>query len=40
MQKGDTMLYVSITIYLVIALPLTLLLWSAIVAAKWSDAEN
>jgi hypothetical protein len=34
------MFYVSIVIYLVVALPLTLLLWTTLVAAKWSDDNS
>jgi hypothetical protein len=31
------MLYTSIVIYLIVALPITLLLWAAVVAAKAGD---
>ncbi len=34
------MLYVSIVIYLIVALPITLLLWAAVVAAKRDDGET
>lgn len=34
------MLYISIAIYLVIALPLCILMWTAFVSAKWGDGER
>jgi len=33
-------IYISILVYLVIALPLTILIWTTFVAAKWGDAEK
>lgn len=34
------MLFISILIYLAVALPLTVLLWTALTAAKWGDTEK
>ena len=34
------MLYIPIAVYLIISLPLALLLWAALVAAKWGDSDN
>jgi hypothetical protein len=33
-------IYISILVYLIAALPLTVLLWAAIVAAKWGDVDQ
>jgi len=34
------MLYLCVGAYLIVALPLTLLLYSTVVAAKWGDQES